>query len=99
VLLVLGKTLRPLWDIIARDTQAETRDDVLRNLAAALRQAGLTELALAMGQVIIGREGGYDDDDLKTVRAGLSRLAPAAAAPVSKRLSQARPEFARIVLP
>ena len=99
VLLVLGKTIRPLWDIIARDTQAETRDDALRNLAAALRQAGLTELALALGQVVIGREGGYDDADLKTVRADLNAVAPAAADPVWKRLSQARPEFARIVMP
>ncbi len=98
-LLVLGKTVRPLWDIVARDTQAETRDDVLRNLAGALRDAGLIELALSTAQVVAGREGGYDDEDRKAVAAALRVLAPAAVNPVLKRLAQPRPELARIVLP
>ena len=98
-LLVLGKTVRPLWDIVSRDTQAETRDDALRSLASALREAGLTELALSASQVVIGREGGYDESDRKTVAADLRALAPAAANPVMKRLAQPRPELARIVLP
>lgn len=100
VLLVLGKTVRPLWDIIARDVKAETRDDDLRSLAKALRDAGLGELALALNQVVIGREGGgYDDDDRKVIAALLKMLASAAAEPVVKRLSQPKPELARIVLP
>jgi len=99
VLLVLGKTIRPLWDIVARDTQAETRDDVLRNLAAGLREARLSELALATAQVLIGREGGYDENDRKSVAADLRALAPAAVGPVLTRLSAPRLELARIVLP
>jgi len=98
-LLILGKTIRPLWDIIARDTQAETRDEVLRNLASALREANLVELARATSQVLIGREGGYDDEDRKAVGTDLRALAPAAAGPVLKRLAQPRAELARIVLP
>jgi len=100
VLLVLGKSVRPLWDIIARDIKAETQDDVLRNLASGLREAGLAELALALGQVIIGREGGsYDEDDRKTVAAGLRPLAPAAVDPVVRRLAQVRLELIRLVMP
>lgn len=100
VLLVLGKSVRPLWDIVARDTRAETRDDDLRQLTKALRDAGLAELALALGQVVIGREGGsYDDDDRKFVAAVLNVLAPGAADPVVKRLAQPKAERARIVLP
>lgn len=98
-LAVLGKTVRPLWDIVSRDTQAETRDDVLRNLATALRDAGLAELALSTAQVVVGREGGYDEDDRKAVAAALRVLAPAATNPVLKRLALPRPELARIVLP
>jgi hypothetical protein len=99
VLLVLGKTVRPLWDIIARDTKAETRDDDLRSLARALRDAGITELGLALGQVVIGREGGYDEDDRKSIAAALKVLAPAAADPVVKRLAQPRSELIRLVMP
>lgn len=100
VLLVLGKSIRPLWDIIARDLKAETRDDELRSLAKALRDAGIAELGLALGQVVIGREGGsYDDDDRRGIASALKALAPAAAEPVVKRLAQPRAELARIVLP
>jgi hypothetical protein len=99
VLMILGKEVRPLWDMIARDTQAQTRDEALRRLASALREAGLAELALSAGQVLIGREGGYDEDDRKAVAANLRALAPAAVDPVLKRLAQPRPEFARIVVP
>jgi hypothetical protein len=99
VLLVLGKTVRPLWDIVARDTQAETSDDTLRQLADAFEDAGLAELSITAGQVLIGREGGYDDADRKFVADNLGRLAPAAVAPVSKRLSQQPARFIRFILP
>lgn len=99
VLLVLGKTVRPLWDIIARDTQAETRDETLWQLADALQDAGIAELALSAGLVLIGREGGYDDGDRKFVAANLKSLAPAAIDPVRKRLSQTPAQFIRFVLP
>lgn len=99
VLLVLGKAVRPLWDIVARDIKAETRDEDLRSLATALRDAGITELGLALGQVVNGREGGYDDDDRKSIAAALKVLAPAAADLVVKRLAQPKAELARIVLP
>lgn len=100
VLLVLGKSVRPLWDIVARDIKAETQDDVLRSLAGGLRDAGLAELALALGQVIIGREGGsYDDDDRKMLASGLQALASGAVDPVLKRLAQPRPELIRLVMP
>lgn len=100
VLLVLGKTVRPLWEIVARDVRAETRDDDLRSLAKALRDAGIAELALALGQVVIGREGGsYDDEDRRTIAALLKPLASAAAEPVIRRLAMPKAEFARIVLP
>jgi len=99
-LLLLGKTVRPLWETIARDTQAETRDDALNTLAGALHQAGASELALSVFQVLVAREGGgYDDDDRKFVASTLRVLAPAAADPVVRRLALARPEFARLVLP
>lgn len=98
-LMALGKTVRPLWEVIARDTQAETRDEALGDLAGALQDAGVHELALALGQVVFGREGGYDDDDRKFIQASLRELAPDAVGPVMKRISVARPEFAHIVLP
>jgi len=72
---------------------------VLRNLAAGLREARLSELALATAQVLIGREGGYDENDRKSVAADLRALAPAAVGPVLTRLSAPRLELARIVLP
>jgi hypothetical protein len=100
VLLVLGKQVRPLWEILSRDIKAETRDDDLRSLAQALREAGLSELALALGQVIIGREGGtYDDADRSTIAANLRSLSEPAVGPVIKRLSQPAMEAARLVLP
>jgi hypothetical protein len=99
VLLVLGKTVRPLWDIVARDTQAETRDETLWQLADALQDAGIAELSLAAGQVLIGREGGYDDADRKFVAHNLRSLAPAAVDPVLKRLAQTPAQFIRFILP
>lgn len=100
ILLILGKEVRPLWDILARDIKAETRDDDLRRLAKAFREAGLAELALALGQVIIGREGGtYDDADRATISANLRVLSEPAVGPVLKRLSQPNVETARLVLP
>jgi len=97
--LVLGKTVRPLWDVIARDTSGEMREDVLRQLASGLSQAGIPELALTVFTVVIGREGGYDDADRKFVADNLRALAPAAADPVLKRLAQTPAQFVRFVLP
>ena len=99
VLLILGKTVRPLWDIIARDTQAETRDETLWQLADALQDAGIAELSLTAGQALIGREGSYDEADRKFVAANLKSLAPGAVDPVSKRLAQTPAQFIRFVLP
>jgi len=99
VLLVLGKTLRPLWDIVARDTQAETTDQTLWQVTDALHQAGLAVLAITAGQVLIGREGGYDDGDRKFIADNLGNLAPAAGGPVLKRLSQEPARFIRFILP
>jgi hypothetical protein len=99
VLLVLGKTVRPLWDIIARDTQAETRDETLWQLADALQDAGIFELSLTAGQVLVGREGSYDDGDRKFIAENLKGLAPGAVDPVLKRLAQTPSQFIRFVLP
>ena len=99
VLLVLGKTVRPLWDIVARDTQAETRDETLWQLADALQDAGIAELSLTAGQVLIGRESGYDENDRKFVAANLKSLAPAAIDSVMRRLSQTPAQFIRFILP
>ena len=99
VLLVLGKTVRPLWDIIARDTQAETRDETLWQLADALQDAGIVELSLTAGQVLIGREGSYDDGDRKFIAENLRDLAPGAVDPVLKRLAQTPAQFIRFILP
>jgi hypothetical protein len=98
-LLVLGKTVRPLWDIIARDTQAETRDETLWQLADALHEAGIAELALTAAQVVIGREGSYDDADRKFIAANLKSLAPGAVDAVLKRLAQTPAQFIRFILP
>lgn len=99
-LLTFGKTVRPLWETVARDTLAETRDDTLNTLAGALQQVGVPELALAVFQVLVAREGGsYDEDDRKFVAATLRALAPAAVDPVTKRLSLARSEFAKLIMP
>jgi len=96
---VLGKTVRPLWDVVARDTRGEMRDDVLRQLAVGLHEAGIPELALTVVTVVIGREGGYDDADRKFVADNLRALAPAAVDPVMKRLAQTPAQFVRFVLP
>ena len=99
VLIVLGKTVRPLWDIVARDPHGETRDETLWQLADALQDAGLAELSLTAGQVLIGREGGYDEDDRKFVAANLRSLAPRAVDAVSERLAQQPAQFIRFILP
>ncbi len=99
VLLVLGKSVRPLWDIIARDTQAGASDETLWKLADALRDAGLAELSLTAAQVLIGREGSYDDADRKFIAENLKRLAPGAVEAVLKRLAQTPAQFIRLILP
>jgi hypothetical protein len=99
VLLVLGKTVRPLWDIVSRDTHAETRDETLWQLADALQDAGIAELSLTAGQVLIGREGSYDDGDRKFIAENLRALAPGAVDVVLKRLAQTPAQFIRFILP
>lgn len=99
VLLVLGKKVRPLWDEIARETQAKMSNDDLETLANALLEAGIAELSLAVRQVLIGRERGYDEQDRKNVAAALRTLAPAAVDPVIARLAAKKPEFVRVILP
>ena len=98
-LLVLGKKVRPLWDQIARETEAKMGNDDLEALANALLEAGIAELSLAVRQVLIGRERGYDEQDRKNVAAALRSLAPAAADPVVARLAAKKPEFVKIILP
>jgi tetratricopeptide (TPR) repeat protein len=99
ILLVLGKKVRPLWDQIARETDAKVGNDDLEALANALLEAGIAEVSLAVRQVLIGRERGYDEQDRKNVAAALRSLAPAAADPVVARLAAKKPEFVRVILP
>lgn len=98
-LLILGKTVRPRWETLARDTHAQARDDTLGDLAEAFQDIGVHDLALALGQVVFGRQGGYDDDDRKFIAANLRVLVPNATDAVIKGISAQRPEFARLVLP
>jgi hypothetical protein len=98
-LLALGKTVRPLWEILARNTQGEMRDEALRQLAIALEEAGVPELSLALISVVIGREGGYDEADRRFVADNLRLLAPASIDPVLKRLAQTPAQFVRLILP
>jgi hypothetical protein len=99
VFLVLGKKVRPLWDQIAREVDAKIDNDDLQTLADALLEAGIAELSLAVRQVLIGREGGYDEQDRKMVATVLRSLAPAAADAVVSRLASSKPEFIKLVLP
>ena len=99
VLLVLGKKVRPLWDHLARETAANVTNDELEMLANALLEAGIAELSLAVRQVLIGREKGYDEQDRKNIAATLRSLAPAAADPVVARLAAKKPEFIKVILP
>jgi hypothetical protein len=99
VFLLLGKKVRPLWETFARTTEPKLTNDDLESLANALAESGIAETSLAVRQVLIGREGGYDDQDRKTVAAMLGAIAPAAADAVVKRLGSAKPEFIKIVLP
>ena len=99
VLLVLGKKVRPLWDQLARETEARVSNDDLEALAKALLEIGAAELSLAVRQVLIGREKGYDEQDRRNIAATLRSLAPAAVDPVVARLAGNRPEFIRVILP
>lgn len=99
VFFVLGKKVRPSWEQIARTTEPKIPNDELEKLANALAEAGIAELSLAVRQVLVGREGGYDDQDRKNVVAALRSLAPAAAEAVQARLATAKPEFIKIILP
>ena len=98
-LLVLGKKVRPLWDQLARETEAKVPNEDLETLANALQEVGIAELALAVRQVLIGREKGYDDQDRRNIAAALKSLAPAAVEPVVARLAAKKPEFIRVILP
>ena len=98
-LLVLGKKIRPLWDQLARETEAKVANEDLEMLANALQDVGIAELSLAVRQVLIGREQGYDDQDRKNIARALRALAPAAVDPVVSRLSAKKPEFIRVILP
>ena len=98
-LLVLGKKVRPLWDQLARETEAKVGNDDLEMLANALLEAGVRELSLAVRQVLIGREKGYDEQDRRNIAAALRNLAPAAVDPVVARLAAKKPEFVKVILP
>ena len=98
-LLVLGKKIRPLWDELARETEAKVSNDDLETLANALQEVGIAELSLAVRQTLIGREKGYDDQDRKNIAQALKSFAPAAVDPVIARLSAKKPEFIRVILP
>jgi hypothetical protein len=99
VFMVLGKTVRPLWEALTRASEAKVDDQDLEALANALLEAGIAEISLAVRQVLIGREGGYDDQDRKVIVATLRSLSPAAADAVGKRLASSKPEFIQIVMP
>lgn len=99
VLLTLGRKVRPLWEQIARETEPKIDNDDLESLANALLEAGIAEVSLAVRQVLIGREGGYDDQDRRNVAAALRSLAPAAIDPVVARLGAKKPEFIKVILP
>ena len=84
---------------LARETEAKVPNEDLETLANALQEVGIAELALAVRQVLIGREKGYDDQDRRNIAAALKSLAPAAAEPVVARLAAKKPEFIRVILP
>jgi hypothetical protein len=99
VLMVLGKRIRPLWDQISRETEAKMDNTDLEALADALLECGIAELSLSVRQVLIGREGGYDEHDRRMVATALRSIAPVAADRVQKRLAAGKPTFIKIVLP
>ncbi len=99
VFLLLGKTVRPLWEALTRDSEAKIDDSHLEALANALLEAGIAEISLAVRQVLIGREGGYDDQDRKVIVATLLALVPGAADAVGKQLAASKPEFIQLVVP
>jgi hypothetical protein len=99
IFLFLGQKIRPLWDQIARETEAKLDNDDLENLANALLEGGIAEVSLAVRQVLIAREGGYDDQDRKSVATALRSIAPAAVDRVLTRLATGKAEFIKIVLP
>jgi hypothetical protein len=99
VFMTLGKKVRPLWDQLARELEAKIPDDDLESLTLGLQEIGLMELAIAVRQVLIAREGGYDDHDRKLIVAALRALVPQAADAIVARLASPKAQFIKIVLP
>lgn len=75
-LVALAQKGSPAWKEVAQLPTRIVDDAVLTDLAAALQEAGVDDLALATKQVLAARRGKYDASDLDFIAASLNRLAP-----------------------
>ena len=74
---LLRKAL-PAWDAIRKQSGEPAKRETLASLAAACREAGIDEYALALRQLLVATNGRYRPDDHAFIAVCLRRLAPGA---------------------
>lgn len=74
--LALAKKGMPAWQQIVKDREKQVEDKVLEQVAVALQEAGVHELALAARQLQVARRGCFTPGDHPFIATGLRALVP-----------------------
>ena len=96
----LAKKGMPAWQKLIKNVKQKQKDEVLEDLAAALQEAGIHDLALATRQILVARRKTYAPADHPFITTSLRKLAPGKQTEqILKRLATGVLELRQIIPP